>query len=403
MSENFETGLNELYTRAAAAHADGSGFPTTTMVAVARRNRRARTAAVALTTAAAVVGVGLGGAAAVRNLGDGDGAAPPAASPDSTSTAAESYLALECGSSVADLAFDRSAVIGVVLDQDTVPIGGSLDAQVTMAVVDPPDSTVDVMALAGIQYVAVQGGIVVGTGDDTVDLGTATQLSGRQGVTAPTAIDLTRCDDGTVLAAGSYQLYAQAVLARDEGQGEPFVVGGGPWDFRVEGDGDPAPTPGATTPPTDITHQTSALFTDGEPLADGDYIASVSAIDASARTIEADLMVWYGGAAAEEYVAANIPGGEVMNDYYLANDVEQATTLPLDPDVTVYEWCFGDGDTPDLTHLARTVPEWASAPHYDGVEAHLDCAAGQLLDRGDLYWLRVRDGVVTAVTGQFVP
>lgn len=403
MSEDFETGLNELYTRAAGAHAEGDGFPMASMVAVARRNRQRRTAAVAVATAAAVVGLGFGGAAAVRNLGDGDGVAPPAATETSTATPAPSSPSRElaCEDTVDDPAFDPRAAVEVDPASDVVPSGGSLAAQVTMVASDPPTAAFDLMALASIRYVAVQDGVVVGSGDDVVDLGAATELSGRQGITAPTTINLARCDDGTALAPGAYQLYAQAVLAMDAGQGEPLVAGGGPWPLTVEGEAidDASDDPN----PQSITHEVSAQFTDGEPLADGDYIANVVTIDAAAGTVDADLMVWYSGQAAQDYVAANVPGGEVVNDYYLVNAVEQATTLPLATDVSVYEWCFGEGDTPDLTHLVRTVPEWASAPHYDRAEAHLECAAGQLLDRGDLYWLRVTDGVITAVTGQFVP
>ena len=61
MSENFESGLRDLSTRAAQAHDAGAGLPMTAMVGRARRNRRVWAAGVSLATVAAVVGVTLGG------------------------------------------------------------------------------------------------------------------------------------------------------------------------------------------------------------------------------------------------------------------------------------------------------------------------------------------------------
>lgn len=409
MSEDFEHGLRDLYTRATAAHADGDGFPMASMVAVARRNRQRRTAAVAIATAAAVVGVGLGGAAAVRNLGDGDGVAPPAATETSTPTPASSSLSREllCGDTVDDPAFDPRAAVEVDPATDVVPSGGSLAAQVTMVASDPPTTAFDLMALASIRYVAVQDGVVVGSGDDVVDLGAATELSGRQGITAPTTINLARCDDGTALPQGGYELYAQAVLAMEAGQGEPFVGGGGPWPLTIteeltedEGTDPPASDDPTLADPQSITHEVSALFTEGAPLADGDYIANLIGVDPAAGTVDVDLMVWYSGQAAEDYVTANVPGGEFYDDYYLANDVETSTTLPIAAGAPVFEWCFGD----DLTFFERTVGEWATAPtSWEGDVPPFQCSDGADILRGTLYWLAVRDGVVTQVVGQYTP
>jgi len=82
MSENFESGLRDLYTRAAQAHDAGTGLPMTQMVGRARRRRALFDTGVTL-AAAAVVGVLVLGAAAAGGLIDRD-PVPPVETPDET-------------------------------------------------------------------------------------------------------------------------------------------------------------------------------------------------------------------------------------------------------------------------------------------------------------------------------
>ncbi len=421
MSEDFEAGLRDLYTRAADAHAQGSGFPTTAMVATARRNRRVRRGAVAVMTAAAVVGVGLGGAAAVRQLGD-DGAAPPAG--DGTPTVTGTVLEPTCGTALADLKVveGTGTTFRAVPRETPIVSGVPLDAELTLmgdgAVMSDFSIAYPARYPEDTLYLVVQDGTVVGLGDGTMT--SPADDEHGQGVT----ITVDACDSPfdrypAPLVPGEYVLYpALTLVANDSGTtvlflGEPapFTVIDGSTPAPTEPDGptpdptsdDPTTDDAAAAPPEDLVHDVSATFTEGAPLADGDYLAQLVGVDGEASTVDVDLMVWYSGQAAEDYVAANVAGGEVVNDYYVVNDSERPTTLPIAGDALVSEWCFGDTEAPELTYLPRTVPEWAAASDYDGAEAHMSCSDGPELDRGWLYWLRVVDGVVVQVTGQFVP
>jgi hypothetical protein len=413
MSEEFETGLNELYTRAAAAHAGGAGFPTTALVATARRNRRVRAAAVSMATVAAVVGVGFGGAAALRTFGDGVPVSPAGSETPIATPTVIIATSLECGDPLDEtVVFDDRVSVEIDLLSDDAVVGGALSAQLTVAATDPPTDSVDQESLLGVTYVAVRDGVVVGVGDDTVDSGALTELSGRYGATAPTAINLAECGGAASLGAGRYELYAQAVLAVDAGQGEPFIAGGGPWPFTVTADADPDPLPAtpdvetdAPQPPEELgVDGASAAFTEGEPLADGDYFGLLQGIDAANGTIDVDLARFFGGQAAEDYIAANVPDAEPLDDYYIANDLETVTTLPVAADAPVWDWCFEPTEQSPFGYYLRTLDQWAVAPVYSGEDVPAyQCADGANVLRGDLYWLRVRDGVVIEVTGQYVP
>jgi len=82
MSENFESGLRDLSTRAAQAHDAGAGLPMAVMVGRARRRRALFDTGMTL-AAAAVVGVLVLGAAAAGGLIDRD-PVPPVQTPDET-------------------------------------------------------------------------------------------------------------------------------------------------------------------------------------------------------------------------------------------------------------------------------------------------------------------------------
>jgi len=413
VSENFETGLNELYTRAAAAHSDAGGFPTTAMVAVARRNRRARTAAVAVVTAAAVVGGGFGGAAAVRNLGDG--VAQPAET--GTPTVTGSVLDPECGTPIADLKVAH--VEGISFDGElesaAVALGSSLTAWIDLSLSAGPVADFELpypnQYPNDVTFLVVRDGVVVGLGDAALIPGPGDDR-GQRLLTTPNACDADIDMYPAPLEPGSYELRAVVTVLFTEtgthalllGSGMPFTVGDDPDTEPTEAptpDSEPTADPAAIDP-EDLTHDVSALFTDGAPLEDGDYFAALLGVDAAGATIDVDLMVSYWGPAAEEYVAANAPGEEVLNDYYVVNDVEQGTTLPLAADAPVFENCF-DEDAPG--YFPRTVAEWASAPtSWDGLPyGPTDCSAGAELGHTTYYWLRIRDGVVVGVVGQWVP
>lgn len=398
MSEDFETGLRDLYAQAAAAHADGSGFPTTVMADRARRNRRVRAMGVSVATVAAVAGIAIGGAAVMR--WNDPAPVPPAETSVPGPTTDPAVGALTCGAMIADLAVleDATIVIEATLDTATLADTDPLAATVVMAAVDPPGPTIMNEVIRGLQYVVVRDGVVVGIGRDDGDA-PVVQLSGRDGIAREVTLVLAGCDsDGLTtvqLAPGEYELYAGLHAQIAGGPGGEGELLGGPWPFTIAEDA-PSADPEAPQP-----SEVSAAFIEGEPLADGDYIALLRAVDAANGTVDVDLAMFYGGQAAEDYVAANVPGGEVTNDYYLANDVETTTTLPIAPDATVLEWCFGE----DLTQFPRTVAEWAAAPtSWEGREyPPYECSEAANLLRGDLYWLQVRDGVVVAVVGQYVP
>ena len=408
MSENFESGLRDLSTRAAQAHAGGSGFPEAAMVGRARRNRRVRTAAVSAVAVVAVVGVALGGAAAVR-LGD-PAPVPPAetVSPSPTTPVA----GLTCGLAIADLAvFDDAPVtIEALLDDAVVAPGEPLTTRVTVAAVHPPGGEVGEDSLTLLTFAAVQDGVVVGLGLGTVDPGSTQGLSGRSGVTALSTIDLATCgEDGEAVSpldVGGYQLYAGLTASFAGSGGEQRMLLGGPWPFTIT---DAATTDGQSPetmplrPPENHyveSSSVSAIPLSEDSLEDGDYFGYLSGIDAAAGTVQVDIAIFYTGQAAIDYLTANDPEAEnpPPNGYIIVNDVKRTRTLNLSPDVRIWDLCYGN----DLGFAERPLPEWAAAP----ATGEHSCDAGAALSRGwgdETYWFDVRDGVVLQVVGQFLP
>jgi len=408
MSENFESGLRDLYTRAAQAHAGGSGFPEAAMVGRARRNRRVRTAAVSAVAVVAVVGVALGGAAAVR-LGD-PAPVPPAetVSPSPTTPVA----GLTCGLAIADLAvFDDAPVtIEALLDDAVVAPGEPLTTRVTVAAVHPPGGDVGEDSLTLLTFAAVQDGVVVGLGLGTVDPGSTQGLSGRSGVTALSTIDLATCgEDGEAVSpldVGGYQLYAGLTASFAGSGGEQRMLLGGPWPFTIT---DAATTDEQTPdtlpllPPEDHYQESSsvsAIPLSEDSLEDGDYFGYLSGIDAAAGTVQVDIAIFYTGQAAIDYLTANDPTAEnpPPGGFWIVNDVERIRSLTLSPDVRIWDWCYGN----DLGFAERTLPEWAAAP----ATGEHSCDAGATLSHGwgdGTYRFDVRDGVVMQVIGQYLP
>lgn len=241
MSEDFEAGMRDLHARAADAHAGGAGFPTMAMAGQVRRNRRVRAIGVSMVTVIAVLGVAWAGSA-VAGLGDPAPIQPAESSdtpePPDTPVPGE-YTGPACGTVIGELAvFDEPPlVIEVTLDRGTLPPAEPLTGRVLLAVPGEVDITFqpDGM-LEGLDHTAVQDGVVVGYGRSALVDGTWQALSGRQGVTALTSIQLQPCGGASTLAAGDYQLFASMPLTgAGDGQDEAVsrTILGGPWPFTV--------------------------------------------------------------------------------------------------------------------------------------------------------------------------
>lgn len=426
MSDNFEIALNELYMRASAAHAETGGFDAAPLIAVARRTRRARTAAIAVATAAAVVGIGLGGAQAVRLLGD-DPVAPPALTPTPTvitptptptAPAVTGVLEAGCGTAVEDLAVltDGPWRVEAGLDAREVPAGMPVHLWYAL-VADAADAVEEDPAGEDgpdVAYLVVQNGVVIGAGEP-VDAeggeGAAAPVAGA----VPVALDLRGCavegipeTEGAPLEPGVYEVVVavRVTVEPDDGAAYDALVLAAPLHVVVTNpapDGEDAPGRLAVAP-NELVHGVSARFVEGAPLADGDYVGVLHGVDPAAGTVSVDLVVFYLGADADAYVAANVPEspGYAYDGYYAVNDVEKVTTLPIAPDAFVGEVCFGVGDLGGASYLPRTVAQWAAAPGREGADGY-DCSLGDALPRAQYYWLRVWDGVVVQVTGQYTP
>lgn len=414
MSDSFETALNELYTRASAAHADAGGFPTGALVVTARRRRRARTTAVAVTTAAAVVGIGLGGAQAVRLLDDGRAAPPavttsPAPTP-TTSPVTGSVLEPECGTALADLALieDSPWRLELTLDDDEVVAGAAVQASYSLVT----ELGVVTEETPRTTYLVVRDGVVVGFGTPVGRAASAPEPGRFPVLLNPRACAADGTRGGAPLAPGGYDVHLVARLALElPGGPVPGLVLSEPVPLTVvaddEGSGDdpeqaPQSRPYQPVDPAGLVHEVSASFVDGSPLADDDYVGILHGIDPVAGTVDVDLVTFYRGAAADDYVAEHLGWDYAYNDIHVVNESERVTTLPLAPDALVAEACFeGDGSGTER-YLTRTVAQWAAAPSQDQT-VDFSCSRGEQLAQGRHYWLRVRDGVVVQVTGQYAP
>lgn len=404
MSEQFEAGLRDLYAAAEMAHDAQPGLAVGAMVARTRRTRRTRAAAVTLATAAAVVGVAVAGTAVVNNLGGTT--APPADGSTATGTATHEPVTgteteLACGTrlgNVVGVPEDRAITLNLALGTTELTAGeltGWLGTSVegstalTRAV---PDAGIP----AGYGFAVLQDGVVVGTTRATLH-----EASPEDGDPFPRTHDAriapVACD-GAALAPAAYDLVAFLPLDVETAPDEwtRALLVSDPVAFTVP-DAGPLPDPqahyvpdgGSAVPPTDPA----------APLPDGNYLAHVSEIDAGAGTVSADVVVLYFGSAAEEWVAANAPGTEILDDYVSDDpDGQVDRVIPLATDTPVWEVCWG----PNEEKVRRTggVAEWATAPIEDGESL---CSDTSTIPVGGLYWLDVRGGVVAQVVGQFVP
>jgi len=160
----------------------------------------------------------------------------------------------------------------------------------------------------------------------------------------------------------------------------------------------PLKPPGEHLPESGI----SAIPLVGEPLGDGDYFGYLKGVDLSGGTVDIDVAIFYIGQAANDWLTANRPEAEnpPPNDYIIVNDVENIRTVPLSPDVRVWDWC-NQTSGGELGFAERTVTEWAAAP----AGGEMACDAGPALSHGwnETYWFQVRGNVVMQVIGQYLP
>ncbi|GEN80101.1 hypothetical protein [Actinotalea fermentans] len=407
MSEQFDAGLRDLYAAAEMAHDARPGLAVGAMIARTRRTRRTRVAAVTLATAAAVVGVAVAGTAVVSNLDATP--APPADGPTATDAPDDAVTdpaaALACGSLLGDVATvppDAGLTLSMGLETPELSAGdllawlgtstgdGAAADQATQNWLPAEGGGIP----AGYGFVVTQDGVVVGT-----TLASLSEVDAPDGDprTHEARLAAVGCD-GRALAPGAYELVAYLPLQLETGPDAwtPATLLSGPVAFTVP-DAGPLPPADAhylpdgasAVPPSDPA----------APLPDGSYLAHVSDIDAAAGTVSADVVVLYFGSAAEEWVAANAPGTEILDDY-VSDDPDGQTdrVIPLATDTPVWEVCWG----PNEQKVRRTggVAEWATAPIEDGESL---CSDTSTIPVGGLYWLDVRGGVIAQVVGQFVP
>ncbi|QZN85943.1 hypothetical protein [Cellulomonas sp. C5510] len=185
----------------------------------------------------------------------------------------------------------------------------------------------------------------------------------------------------------------------DQGQGTAPADG-------ADGAGGGRPLADPDVPRWDgVTSIVSDIPVSGDDLADGDYLADVVAVDPQARTITADIVVFYGGDAADEWLRVNEPeaaaelGGRAVSGYIVVNDVTRLRTLALAPDAPITGFCV---DSEGLRQPRRTLedlttPEPSGGCHSSSV---VEGSPGMTMR---YFWLDVRDGVVAQLVGQYVP
>lgn len=145
---------------------------------------------------------------------------------------------------------------------------------------------------------------------------------------------------------------------------------------------------------------TSDIPASEDSLQDGAFVVILHGVDAQARTISADVVIFYGGQPAYDYLAEHDPeraAEGLENGYLIVNDVERVRELPVSPSVRVGRWCWDD-----VTRITQeqTFEAWATAePDHAPTTACTEPGR----QGNELYWIDVRDGVVLQITGQYVP
>lgn len=215
-----------------------------------------------------------------------------------------------------------------------------------------------------------------------------------------TAVVLTR--DGPVVADAVPLTLADP----DDGSGPDGTDQGTASPDGSDGAGGGRPLADPDVPRWDgVTSIVSDIPVSGDSLADGDYVADVIAVDPQARTITADIVVFYGGDAADEWLRVNEPeaaaenGGRAINGYVVVNDVTRLRTLTLAPDAAITGFCV---DSEGLRQTRRTLEDLTAPDPGGGCEASsvVDGSPGRTMR---YFWVDVRDGVVAQLVGQYVP
>jgi hypothetical protein len=152
-------------------------------------------------------------------------------------------------------------------------------------------------------------------------------------------------------------------------------------------------TPTATVPSTDATPSATASPTP-EPspaLEDGRHFGFITKIRPSALEIRFDLAYFLTGDEANEAAAERGDEIPVPNDYYIVNDNPKLRTLRLSPDVRILVL---DGFGPETKQ--GELDDFVEGFEEDSFEGEYHGSAG-------LYWVVVRDGVVTKIEEQYTP
>jgi hypothetical protein len=138
----------------------------------------------------------------------------------------------------------------------------------------------------------------------------------------------------------------------------------------------------------------------GQVLADGEYFGFLNSVDLDRRTVQVNFAQWLSGhrasraALADGYIDS--PDESVPNDYYVHDDVEKFSALPLSPHVLVTVWECNktcgqyEGTLEGLaTSLAATGHRYQPYGAYQG--------------RTGKYWLKLRFGQVVRIDEIFTP
>ncbi|HEY5515356.1 MAG TPA: hypothetical protein VIK12_04030 [Pengzhenrongella sp.] len=442
MSENIERSLRELAADASAAHfaraAEGSGLPVGRIVARAHRRRVVRATAGAAASVTAITALVLGGGVLLDAL-----RAPTPQVASDWDAPAEL-----CG---APLPADNAPSSGLTLALSGAPgtlgVGEKFTADAVLAYAASPMKS---GSLAGIDLVVTReaDGVVVGLAGDRIASSAGTlPLDGP--VTSPVDVPLVSCGQGgaddvasptTPLTAGTYVVFAWQTFVPDG------TAGSHPGSARVHGAGVrltivPSAPPAAepTTQPTvragtpARTRSADALplvpfevpapafvavtgledITSDVPpasgqLPDGHYVGLISRLDLANRSVDIDIVQYFGGASADAAVAQDGGGPDgtpfAMNGYEVRDESTRVRTVPLGdvvvvgmPDVTSHEGVLQYVRVSLAALAVETKAPLAQVPtsNPNAVWANT---------RGIGYcWITVQAGQVVAIDGQYTP
>jgi hypothetical protein len=143
------------------------------------------------------------------------------------------------------------------------------------------------------------------------------------------------------------------------------------------------PAPGSTpTPPASAAAESD--------LEDGRHAAYLTEVDAESRSVVADVVQWLTGDQARLAYQADNPDDPdgPPNDYYIRNEDPLLRTLEVAPDAEVgLVFLTEDGD-PDVDPAT-----------FEDLAGYVARDEG----RAAVFWLTLRDGVVTAIEEQYRP